>query len=164
MHGVEEGRLEDVLNPADSLMIPLCECTRSCVLSFLSELKYVFILTLHLAFVHMLWLFYVVVAVGVGANGSAGFREKTLWRACFTPPPPTPQIHSISSPYPSGSTAAQRITKRGLAVTSHWRDGWARVWGRVSTWVCVRVRWVWALCVCSRLIRRWGWLWEGSED
>lgn len=63
-------------------------------------------------------------------------------------PPPTPQIHSISSPYPSGSTAAQRITKRGLAVTSHWRDGWARVWGRVSTWVCVRVRWVWALCVC----------------
>lgn len=35
------------------------------------------------------------------------------------PPPPPPQIHSISSQHPSGSTAARRITKRGLAVTSH---------------------------------------------
>lgn len=24
MHGIEDGRMEDVLNPADSLMIPLC--------------------------------------------------------------------------------------------------------------------------------------------
>lgn len=48
-----------------------------------------------------------------------------------------PKFTPISSPHPSGSTAAQRITERGLAVTSHWRDGWARVWGRVSTRVCV---------------------------
>lgn len=62
-----------------TLMIPLCECTRSCVLSVLSGLEYVFILTLYLSFVHMLRLFYTVVSLCVwGANGSVGFREKTL--------------------------------------------------------------------------------------
>ena len=72
--------------------------------------------------------------------------EKRLYDVPDYPPfSPPPQIYSISSPYPSGSTAAQRITKRGLAVTSHWRDGWARVWGRVSTWVCVCV----CVCVCQ---------------
>lgn len=49
--GLRREKRVDVLNPADSLTIPLCECTRSCVLSFLSALKYVFTLTLHLAFV-----------------------------------------------------------------------------------------------------------------
>lgn len=93
----------------------------------------------------------------INGLGEAGRFERgeTLWRAWLLPPlrqSPTPtsplsrspQIHSISSLYPSGSTAARRITERGLAVTSHWRDGWAQVWGRVSTGVCARA----CVCVC----------------
>lgn len=80
-----------------------CECAYSCVLSQISELKcvhigapmsicaYVYSLGTRLAF-------YVV-----GANGSDGFREKSLWRAWLplTPHHPPPQIHPISSPHPS---------------------------------------------------------------
>lgn len=167
MHGGSGGLLvEDVFNPAGSLMIPLCECTHSCVLSFPSTLKCAFILAFRLAFVHVRCslagcrTLLLVVGEEWGCwGGRAGGQmevvvlERRLYDVPDYPPSAptpscTPQIHSISSLYPSGSTAAQRITKRGLAVTSHWRDGWARVWGRVSTWVCVCVRWVWVLCVC----------------
>lgn len=65
-------------------------------------------------------------------------------------PSPPPKIHSISSPYPPASTAAQRITKCGLAVTSHWRDGWAQVWGRVRAWVCVSDG-----CECYVCVQDW---------
>lgn len=86
MHGIERGVWGGGLNPAGSLMISLCpkyelhgcECAYSCVLSQILELKcvhigapmsicaYVYSLGTRLAF-------YVV-----GANGSDGFREKSL--------------------------------------------------------------------------------------
>lgn len=83
MHGGSGG---DVFNPAGSLMIPLCECTRSCVLSFPSTPKYAFILALRLAFVHVQCSLagcrtFTISRGGGGrggANGSGGFREETL--------------------------------------------------------------------------------------
>lgn len=118
-------------NPAGSLMIPLCECTHSCVLSFPSKLKRAFILALRLAFVHVRCSLagcrtLLLVAGVVGEQMEVVVLERRLYDVPDYPPTPpaptpscTPQIHSISSLYPSGSTAAQRITKRGLAVTSH---------------------------------------------
>lgn len=72
-----------MLNPAASLMIPLCECTHSCFI-FPIAAKYVAVFTFYLAFVHMLFslagckTFLCGGGGGGEANGSSGFREKTL--------------------------------------------------------------------------------------
>lgn len=133
----DEERVKDALNPADPLMIPLYECC-----CFISPIR---------AGMGGTFSRCCVRAFLCAADGGAkwkwwflrdDFMTSTDYRLPPLPSPhPTLQLPKFTPfpppPHRSGSTAARRITKRGLAVTSHQRDGWARVRGRASTWVWV---------------------------
>lgn len=87
---------EDLFNPAGSLMIPLCECTHSCVLSFPSKLKYVFRISAPFslcAYAYFSWMAAWTLTVG---GEQVVSREGRLYDVpdysprplCQSPPPP----------------------------------------------------------------------------